>query len=77
MIFMKHQTRSVTFRCDLDQYGKILDVANRYNMTTTDAIGFLLDIGLADEKDYRPVLKVVNHFAQKKGEDTDGRFATN
>lgn len=74
---MRTPTRHVNFLCLQSQYEQILAIADRYDMTVTDVITFLFDIALQQEKDFRPILKIANHFAKKEGEDTNGIIETN
>ena len=65
---MKIKDERVGVRLPAEMKRKIKAVAERYDMSMSDAILFLLDCGLDDERDYRPVLVItskVMRFSEK------------
>lgn len=65
---MQLKNEKVTFRLPTEIREQIEQVAQRYDMSISDATLFLVSCGLDVEKDYRPVIYVANKvkkFAEK------------
>lgn len=65
---MKIKDERIGIRLPAEMKEKIKAVAERYDMSMSDALLFLLDCGLDDEKNYRPVLVItskVMRFSEK------------
>lgn len=63
---LKDERIAVRMPAELKQ--KVIEVAERYDLSMSNALLFLLDCGLDVEKDYRPVLVVTSkvlRFSEK------------
>lgn len=57
---MQLKNESISMRLPAEMKQKVKAVADRYDMSLSNALLFLLDCGLEDEKNFRPVLIVTS-----------------